>query len=97
MRIIKDKVIGCTWLPEIEIDEAVNWEQIRTLLEEKWREETNPGILRANISGLQQKVGETVLEFARRTQKLLTEYEQYHGNITPSHKDELEKDSKLVY
>lgn len=90
MRIIKDKVIGCTWLPEIEIDEAVNWPQIRRLLEEKWREETNPEILRANISGLQQKVGETVLEFARRTQKILTEYEQYHGKITQSHREEFE-------
>lgn len=90
MRIIKDKVIGCTWLPEIDIEEADTWRQIKTLLENKWREESDPALIRAKINELQQKNGETVTEFTKRAQKILSEYEQYHGNITQSHREEIE-------
>lgn len=49
-----------------------------------------PNIIRAKINDLQQKNTETVLEFSKRAQQILIEYEQYHGAISQTHKSEIE-------
>lgn len=79
MKKIKERVIICTWIPERDIQDAQNWPEIRTFLEARLKREGGPDRLRAKTREHHQTENESMINYVKRTEDLMREYEALYG------------------
>lgn len=80
---IKDKVMSCTWLDIEEVQAARGWNELKEMLEERWRQETSTEKMEEELRNFVQKEGESMSTYARRARTLLREFNLSEENITP--------------